>query len=143
MRSHRDIFFVAITALTVLIVVLFGQRIYRQVAPVEIVVPERAPLPAVFSNALSGTGSTALTNYFAPIPYERAADKRVSPSDIRAIRVQLAWNFIVPQRPTIISIESSNVIVVDCEVDESHSRSFRFEKVHGSWRIVESTTGVY
>jgi hypothetical protein len=131
------------TGLALVFMAFIGQRLYVQLSPTKVYVPERAPLPAMFSNALKGTASSALTNYFAPTPYEQAPDKKVSRSDIRAIRFRLAWSFMRALRPDTIEVLSDSAILASCPIDSFHSRQVRFEKVGSKWSIAEVTTSIY
>ncbi len=143
MHSRLHTILLVLVALFVFCSFELATRTKRQLAPVDVFVLERASPPAMWTNVLSGTGSSLLTNYRAAIPYERAVDKKVSASDIAAIRRQLAWSFIVPQHPAVISVESSNAITVTCEIDDSHCRVVHFEKIQGRWKIVNISTGIY
>lgn len=127
--------------LALLLAPFVGQRLFVQFAPTAIFVPQRAPLPATFSNAFE-TGSSVFTNYHSPVPFEAALDKRVLPSDIRAVRRKLAWSFLRARRPHTIQVMSEKEITASCRIDRHRHLEVHFEKRSGNWRITQVMTSI-
>ncbi len=111
---------------------------YREI-PVY-VLEQRSPTGKILARMGGPTSKFATMPITIQVPYERAADKRISPADIAAIRWQLEWHRGVPYFPQSIEILHGG------DVEAIRFRRLSIEivilsKVEGQWTVVTASEG--